>query len=91
MCETKFYICEHCGNIVGMIHCSGVPIVCCGENMKPLVPNTVDASYEKHLPVLKLEKGNLNIKIGGAPHPMTEEHHIPWVYVEYEKGGQRRI
>ena len=42
--KAKFYICEHCGNLVTTIHNAGVPLVCCGEKMKELVPNTVEAS-----------------------------------------------
>ena len=49
--KTKFYICRRCGNLVGMVHDSGVPMICCGEKMEALVPNTVEASGEKHLPV----------------------------------------
>ena len=51
MSEPKFYICEHCGNIVGKIHDAGVPLMCCGQKMKELVPGTVEASTEKHIPV----------------------------------------
>lgn len=42
--KAKFYICNHCGNLVTTIHNAGVPLVCCGEKMKELVPNTVEAS-----------------------------------------------
>ena len=52
--KSKFYICRHCGNLIGMVNDSGVPVVCCGEPMKALVPNTVDASGEKHLPVVSV-------------------------------------
>ena len=52
--KAKFYICNHCGNLVTTIHNAGVPLVCCGEKMKELVPNTVEASGEKHLPVAEL-------------------------------------
>ena len=52
--KEKFYICNHCGNLVTTIHNAGVPLVCCGEKMKELVPNTVEASGEKHLPVTEL-------------------------------------
>ena len=36
--SAKFYICEHCGNLVGMIHDSGVPMMCCGQKMEALKP-----------------------------------------------------
>ena len=42
MSEPKFYICEHCGNIVGKINDAGVPLMCCGQKMKELVPGTVE-------------------------------------------------
>ena len=34
--NNKFYICEHCGNLVGMINDAGVPMMCCGQKMKLL-------------------------------------------------------
>ena len=88
--QQKFYICKHCGNIIGFVHSSGVPVICCGEKMSELVPNTTDASSEKHVPVIKIEDNKVRIEIGSAPHPMTEEHHISWVYIQTEKGGQRK-
>ena len=88
--KQKFYICRHCGNLVGMVHDSGVPIVCCGEKMQPLVPNTVEASGEKHLPAVTMEDGVLHVRVGSVEHPMLPEHYIQWIYVMTENGGQRR-
>ena len=88
--KTKFYICPHCGNLVGMIKNSGAPLICCGEKMKALEPNTVDASAEKHLPVVKIENGVLTAAVGSVLHPMLPEHSIQWVYVETENGGMRK-
>lgn len=29
MCDiNRFYICEFCGNVIGMIHYAGVPVMC---------------------------------------------------------------
>ena len=86
----KFYICNHCKNIIGKIHDAGVPVVCCGEKMAELVPNTTEAATEKHLPVVTIEGTNVNVKIGSVDHPMTEEHLIQWVYLETAEGGQRK-
>ena len=90
MSETKFYICEHCGNIVGKIHDAGVPLVCCGQKMKELVPGTVEASTEKHIPVASVEGSMVNVTVGAVEHPMTEEHFIQWVYLKTTSGGQRK-
>lgn len=86
----KFYICNHCKNIIGKIHDSGVPVVCCGEKMAELVPNTTDAATEKHVPVIKVDGTSVTLTIGSTLHPMTEEHLIQWVYLETEEGGQRK-
>ena len=88
--QQKFYICKHCGNIIGLINNAGVPLVCCGEKMTELVPNTSDGAVEKHVPVVKVEGNLVTVEIGSVPHPMTEAHYISWVYVQTEKGGQRK-
>lgn len=88
--KSKFYICRHCGNLIGMIHDSGVPIICCGEKMEALKPNTVEASGEKHLPVVTVENGTLHVNVGSVDHPMLPEHFIQWVYVQTENGGHRK-
>ena len=88
--SAKFYICRHCGNLVGVIHDSGVPMICCGQKMEALEPNTVEASGEKHLPVVTVEDGAINVNVGSVNHPMAPEHFIEWVYVQTERGGQRK-
>jgi superoxide reductase len=88
--EQKFFICKHCGNLIGFIHSSGVPVVCCGENMTELIANTTDASNEKHVPVIEVDGNKVTVKIGSEPHPMVEQHYITWVYIRTEKGGQRK-
>ncbi len=88
--KQKFYICKHCGNLVGKIKDSGAKIVCCGDQMEELVPNTVDASQEKHVPVVTIENNVITVQVGSALHPMLEEHHIEWIYLETKKGGQRK-
>jgi superoxide reductase len=67
-----------------------VPVFCCGQKMEELVPNTVDASGEKHLPVVTdLGNGLLKVEVGSVHHPMLPEHHISFIYVETENGGIR--
>ena len=90
MKETKFFICEHCGNIIGVINDSGVPMMCCGQKMTRLVPGTVEASVEKHLPVVTVDGEKVKVEIGSVAHPMAEEHSILWVYLLTDKGGQRK-
>ena len=87
---TKFYKCNRCGNVVEKVVDSRVPVVCCGEKMEELVPNTVDASGEKHVPVVtNLGDGRIKVEVGSVHHPMEKEHHIAFIYVETENGGIR--
>ena len=58
--------------------------------MTELVPNTEEASTEKHLPVVSVDGDKVVVKIGSVPHPMIEEHHIMWVYLQTDRGGQRK-
>lgn len=89
----KFWYCTKCKNLVGVLYASRVKPVCCGETMVELDANTVDASHEKHLPVVTVESTDdgmrLTAKVGSAAHPMTEEHLIEWIFVETDKGGHR--
>lgn len=87
----KFYICKHCGNIISYVHASGVKVICCGEPMTELVPNTVDAAVEKHLPVITVSGNLVTVKIGTVAHPMTVEHHIEWIALECKQGNQRKV
>ena len=85
---TKFYKCNHCGNVIVKVVDAGVPVMCCGEKMVELEPNTVDASGEKHLPVVTvLDNNSIKVEVGSVHHPMLPEHHISFVYVETENGG----
>ena len=90
LCETRFFRCDICGNLVGMIHSSGAPMTCCGDQMTELVPGAVDASLEKHVPVVEISGNIVTVKVGAVAHPMTEEHSIQWVYLQTEHGGQRK-
>ena len=88
--EQTFFVCKHCGNFVGMIFNAGVKMICCGENMVKLEPNTVEASTEKHLPVVKVDGNKVTVQIGSELHPMIDAHKIDFIYIETEKGGQRK-
>lgn len=87
---NRFYVCHHCGNTIGMIHDAGVPIFCCGEKMEGLTPNTVEASEEKHVPVVSIRDGLIHVSVGSTAHPMTPEHSIEWIYLQTNRGGQRK-
>ncbi len=87
----KFYKCMHCGNIIAFVENKGVPVMCCGQKMEEMVPNTTDAAGEKHVPVYEVKDGIVTVKVGSVEHPMLEEHHIGWVALETKQGNQRKL
>ena len=77
----EIYKCNICGNIVEVLHSGKGQLVCCNQPMVLLKENTVDASYEKHVPVVSKEGETFEVKVGSAPHPMEETHYIEWIEI----------
>ena len=88
--EQKFYVCKHCGKIIAVVKESGVPVMCCGQKMTEIVPGSVDAAAEKHVPVWTVEGNTVNVKVGEVAHPMLPEHYIEWVSLQSKCGNQRK-
>jgi superoxide reductase len=86
----RFFRCEHCGNIIEMVNDSGVPVMCCGQKMTELIPGTVDAALEKHVPVYTVEGNKVMVTVGAVEHPMLPEHYIQWIAIETKQGSQRK-
>ena len=86
----RFFKCEKCGKIIAIVKTSACDTMCCGEAMKEIVPYTVDAAQEKHVPVYKVNDNIVEVNVGSVAHPMTEEHLIEWVSIETEQGNQRK-
>lgn len=84
----KFYVCEHCGNLVTFLHAAGVPVMCCGQKMSELIPGTVDAAVEKHVPAVDINGNVVSVKVGSVEHPMLPEHFIQWIALETSQGSQ---
>lgn len=79
--NLEVYKCDICGNIVEVLHAGPGGLVCCGQEMKLLVENTVDASKEKHVPVIERTPEGITVRVGSIPHPMEDKHYIEWVEV----------
>lgn len=75
----EVYKCELCGNIVEVVHAGEGDLSCCGQDMKLLSENTVDAAKEKHVPVIEVANGSVKVTIGSVAHPMEEKHYIEWI------------
>lgn len=89
--KTEFYYCPVCGNVIVKVVDSGVTPHCCGKEMVKLVPGSVDATVERHVPVFKRkDECTVVVEVGSTPHPMTPDHHIVFIYLQTENGGQLR-
>ena len=79
--KLEVHKCEMCGNIVEVLHGGAGTLVCCGEDMVLLDEQTADATTEKHVPVMEETDHGILVKVGSAPHPMEDAHHIEWIEV----------
>ncbi len=86
----KFYKCETCGNIITKLNDSGVPVVCCGKPMTELVPGSVDAAQEKHVPAVTVSGNKVSVQVGEVEHPMLDEHYIQFIVLETATGFQKK-
>lgn len=86
----KFYICSHCGNIVTYVTNHGPSIVCCGEKMKEIIPASVEAAHEKHMPIIHVNGNEVTVHVSSIDHPMLDEHWIEWIALETTEGFQRK-
>ena len=71
--------CKSCGATVRVIedcNCDNCGILCCGEAMEVLVPNSVDAAVEKHVPTFEKVEDEIFVKVN---HVMEKEHFIEWI------------
>ena len=87
--DRKFFKCKICENIAELIEDAGPEISCCGQEMTRLVPNTVDASREKHVPVATRSGNVIDVQVGAVLHPMMVEHHIAWIVLAGSGWTQR--
>lgn len=88
---NEVYKCEVCGNIVQVLHAGVGELVCCGQPMKLQIEKTEDLGQEKHVPVIEKSGKGVKVKVGSAPHPMEESHHIEWIEIVAEGKRQRKF
>lgn len=77
--KNGVYKCSLCGNIAEVVHAGGGTLVCCGKPMDQQVENTVEASKEKHIPVVEETDKGVFVKVGSVAHPMEEKHFIQFI------------
>jgi superoxide reductase len=73
--KLKVFKCNKCGTVLLSFDDSEV-LECCGNEMVEQVPNSVDASFEKHLPTYTIMDNKI---IAEVHHVMEDEHYIEWI------------
>ncbi len=71
--------CLKCGATIKVFNdcnCKDCGITCCGDKMVLLKPNSVDASFEKHVPAYEVIGDKIKVLVN---HVMEEEHFIEWI------------
>lgn len=87
----KFFICKKCGTMVAMVKKGKCNPSCCGEAMEEIIPGTVEASKEKHIPVIEQTGNIVKVTVGSVAHPMQEVHYIEWISISTNLGNQRKV
>ena len=87
----KLLKCPICGNVVEMVEDHGVPLMCCGKKMEEIKAGAVDAATEKHVPVLKVDGDCLTAVVGDVMHPMTPEHLISNIWIEFADSSIKKV
>ena len=83
--------CLKCGALVEVLKdctCESCGIKCCGQPMAEVKANSVDAAFEKHIPVYEVVGEYVVVSVN---HVMEEEHFIEYISLESEKISAKKF
>jgi len=89
--KNEVYKCIVCGNIIEVLHAGGGELVCCNKPMIFQKENTVDASVEKHIPIIEKTENSIKVIVGEIEHPMSNDHHIEWIEILVDGKSYRKF
>ncbi|MBR4741803.1 MAG: desulfoferrodoxin [Desulfovibrio sp.] len=75
----EVYKCALCGNIIEILHAGSCVPVCCDQPMELVEEGVIEASKEKHIPVIEKIEGGYKVTVGEVAHPMIDKHFIQWI------------
>jgi len=73
--------CKNCGALIENLNDCNCLIECCGEKMERLIPNSTEASIEKHVPIYEKVEDEIFVRVN---HVMEKEHYIKWIMLVYQ-------
>ena len=80
----NFYRCLNCGKVIHVLK-EGQENICCYKEMLEIKDRDIEASLEKHVPVVEVLENTYKITVGEMLHPMDPDHYIMWIMVGNEK------
>ena len=80
----KFYRCLNCGKVIHVLK-DGEENICCDKNMIEIKDHDLDASLEKHVPVIEKLENSYKVTVGEMLHPMDLDHYIMWIMISNDK------
>ena len=82
----KFYRNKETGELITVMDSEQIDLT----GLEEIIPNTVDAAKEKHVPVISREGQTVTVSVGSVEHPMLENHFIEWIILETDAGTECR-
>ena len=70
----KLKKCLICGRVVEVTN--DEPVMCCGQEMVDVIPNSTDAAVEKHIPNYEKVEDEIFVTVN---HVMEKDHYIEWL------------
>lgn len=90
MNNLRIFKCDKCGKMVVLLpNTHDCQTICCGEPMKELKANSVDAALEKHVPAVEVVGNKVNVQVGSVMHPMLDNHYISFIILVTDKETRR--
>jgi superoxide reductase len=84
----RFYKCNICGNVIGMIEDAGVPLYCCNQPMEKI--HASQENNSPNAPKVKVNNKEVSVYVGDFNHNISDTDHVGWVYLETDEGGHRK-
>ena len=80
--ELKFKKCLKCGALINVFEDSKTDFICCSEKMVDVKPNTLEASFEKHIPNYEIKDLEIEVFVN---YVMDNDHYIEWIMYQTDK------
>ncbi len=89
--KDEFMLCGECKSVLQKLPGEVLYVADAGKGLETLQAGVVEASKEKHIPVVHVNDSQVIVEVGSVAHPMVSEHYILWIMLRTDKGFMYRI